>query len=1125
MGETHDTTVVAGAGQAMTNAHRGGRFCLTATYLLLMLVAKSSFLFFAVLELPFLVSGTTGAPPTSTPDPSSTLDPSTTSEEPSTSSTPTYTSTYAPFVPGACDEATAKKCGLFDVSTGCSNVDPATFGQTLPHGHPLYQCSCRTPGWIWDWSAGTCVSALDKVQYRRLPQAYLPRSSSVYTVDENGQMMLRSERIPSDGWSDGVTSKGTAMGSVFPRSPEPWIENATAVEEAYAEVSMMRKGVLEFAIPTEDMKLNCAALTYADWGRVMLLWKRKKAMAGNARARKRSLVTAEKHPETEKIKKERKKLLLEWGSSREDVFSSSAGAIEGPAAPAQQLATSLVEGRGSGGTGSSRNDYGAEGELSLWRGSAGDVGAASGYLAQESPERQLAPTNGPNGSTNRPDHYLEIHCADLTGVWDSNDQNYSPPPGGLRFIQHENSCLAVHPSQLFFMRSNYTKGPTKRVTFTQLYDDPPYLNGTVTTFDSTNPNEGTEITWDQKISGAAGGAAEAGGQHIVWTRRSPPAGSSYKLQVRLTTVESDHDKRRRDCSSYEGGCMSLEEELTKELVYLTTTTTTTTTTSTTTTSTTTTTTTTTKYSMYKRESGSWNYPESYAYCDTGHYVVGGGCRASGGDAAISSSNPYISGATQGWRCSKHSSCGDQGTVYAWVMCSETIVTHTQSWSISDWGNGGACPSYAPVLLGGGCQVDGQGYQSASWPLLATSSMSQGTAYPHGAGGTEPTWQCGGFGTGKTVWALCADAKFKPYVQQLWVIGNDWTTLACPSAAPYPISGGCWADPYPHKFEASTFWVNNNGPDGWECGGHGGAKTMSLLCLDAQLHDVNYFGGATHADYRDPTTNTQTVCPINKCLFIRSVFGRWLQIRDDGSVGPTSQAQEVNEPELWECFYFRQQSSNGCCDANGNDKFFLFNPAHSRPPRSVGVFTGLWCEIGTEVRIKSFHNRFLHMSPTYSSSDHSPRMYLPDSPTGDDSHVFYITNCAHGKVCFRSVPHKAYLMASDQPDDPIRRSERTTISNWFDWERFEIVPSPTLNAGPNYSNKTCIRSVQHNYFLKDDNSETDQNRRDKSATGYCSDWESWDIVDRYDESIHRCRWFTTTTTTTTTDKGTRKHIHK
>jgi len=98
---------------------------------------------------------------------------------------------------------------------------------------------------------------------------------------------------------------------------------------------------------------------------------------------------------------------------------------------------------------------------------------------------------------------------------------------------------------------------------------------------------------------------------------------------------------------------------------------------------------------------------------------------------------------------------------------------------------------------------------------------------------------------------------------------------------------------------------------------------------ASLAQVNYFGGATHADYRDPTTNTQTVCPINKCLFIRSVFGRWLQIRDDGSVGPTSQAQEVNEPELWECFYFRQQSSNGCCDANGNDKFFLFNPAHSR----------------------------------------------------------------------------------------------------------------------------------------------------------------------------------------------------
>jgi len=56
-------------------------------------------------------------------------------------------------------------------------------------------------------------------------------------------------------------------------------------------------------------------------------------------------------------------------------------------------------------------------------------------------------------------------------------------------------------------------------------------------------------------------------------------------------------------------------------------------------------------------------------------------------------------------------------------------------------------------------------------------------------------------------------------------GGSWTHCNCPQGW-VPVSGGCDAQAWPHRFQ----YNNWNGHNGWLCGGHGGAKTSKETFL-------------------------------------------------------------------------------------------------------------------------------------------------------------------------------------------------------------------------------------------------------------------------------------------------------
>jgi hypothetical protein len=55
-------------------------------------------------------------------------------------------------------------------------------------------------------------------------------------------------------------------------------------------------------------------------------------------------------------------------------------------------------------------------------------------------------------------------------------------------------------------------------------------------------------------------------------------------------------------------------------------------------------------------------------------------------------------------------------------------------------------------------------------------------------------------------------------------GGDWTSIACDNGHKL-TGGGCDAVGSPYKFQ----YNGPNGNNGWMCGGHGGEKTVFVIC--------------------------------------------------------------------------------------------------------------------------------------------------------------------------------------------------------------------------------------------------------------------------------------------------------
>ncbi|CAD7932238.1 unnamed protein product [Amoebophrya sp. A120] len=296
---------------------------------------------------------------------SSTVDTSTTTPNPQPTS-------------GPCDAATAAKCGSFDIYHSCNYVDPSVYGQN--NNHPGYQCNCKHPAWTFDtYGTGGCKQNFQNIPHRRLPQAYLPRPSQTYTMDENGKILLQSQQVSSTA-------------ELMPTDPEPWIiqNDISTVPDAYAEVSLLRKAVLEFAITSDDMKFNCAALELGDYGKIMLMIKRIKSQSSNNQSRLRSLFTNENQPETLEEEEERRMLKQEKAALKRIQSGTSPETYDEDVAlveRARNRQLSLAQGAGAGGdTTTGTNQPGA------------------------GPHRSYPGTE---------QNQIQLDCAQLSGVWDS----------------------------------------------------------------------------------------------------------------------------------------------------------------------------------------------------------------------------------------------------------------------------------------------------------------------------------------------------------------------------------------------------------------------------------------------------------------------------------------------------------------------------------------------------------------------------------------------------------------------------------------------------------------------------------------------------------------------------------
>jgi hypothetical protein len=131
---------------------------------------------------------------------------------------------------------------------------------------------------------------------------------------------------------------------------------------------------------------------------------------------------------------------------------------------------------------------------------------------------------------------------------------------------------------------------------------------------------------------------------------------------------------------------------------------------------------------------------------------------------------------------------------------------TVSSSGGDW-HTQHCPP-GKYIVGGGCFA-------ASAPYIFRTSAPAGNR----------GWQCGGHGGRKTVTALCSNF---PTTVETHNSGADWAEFTCNNRAMQILGGGCSSLGPHYKFQASyPSGVAN--PHTWRCGGHGGAKTVSVIC--------------------------------------------------------------------------------------------------------------------------------------------------------------------------------------------------------------------------------------------------------------------------------------------------------
>lgn len=137
-----------------------------------------------------------------------------------------------------------------------------------------------------------------------------------------------------------------------------------------------------------------------------------------------------------------------------------------------------------------------------------------------------------------------------------------------------------------------------------------------------------------------------------------------------------------------------------------------------------------------------------------------------------------------------------------ILGARTIITR----NYGDWGtvNCDRDSTEGTQIIGGGCDARKSPYKMQY----------------NGPDG-DKKWKCGGHGSQKKIWAICARGLKRQIVQKS---GGDWTTAVCPPGQKV-ISGGCNANNRP-------FIMQYSGPDGanqWKCGGHGGPKTVWAIC--------------------------------------------------------------------------------------------------------------------------------------------------------------------------------------------------------------------------------------------------------------------------------------------------------
>ena len=118
-----------------------------------------------------------------------------------------------------------------------------------------------------------------------------------------------------------------------------------------------------------------------------------------------------------------------------------------------------------------------------------------------------------------------------------------------------------------------------------------------------------------------------------------------------------------------------------------------------------------------------------------------------------------------------------------------------------------CPA-GKYLLGGGCQT----------------AMNAPHVFQKNSPKSNTAWECGGHSMEKMVWAVCSTIVT---TVELHDSGKDWADYGCSNNRQL-IGGGCFSAGSAFRLQASMPWGQ---ADRWNCGGHGSAKTVAVICAD------------------------------------------------------------------------------------------------------------------------------------------------------------------------------------------------------------------------------------------------------------------------------------------------------